>query len=115
MDTEIMQIISYAGNARALAMRSIRLSRKQKTSDAAMMLEEAEKDLKKAHEAHANILTLFAEDRENFQIDLLMVHGEDYLMSAQTTIDLAKELLAVHQEMQEMRRMILNLKGAVKV
>lgn len=110
-----MKIISYAGNARALAMRSIRLSRKQNVIDAAMMLKEAEKDLKKAHKSHMKVLECFSKEEEKFELDLLMVHGEDYLMSALTTIDLAKELLALHQELQEMKQNIIHLKGDIKI
>lgn len=107
MENDVMQIIVYAGNARSLAMQSIRTSKQGKASEAKELLKEAEEHLKQAHHAHAKILSSSADDSSNFELTLFIVHGEDHLMSAVTTIDLAKEFMDVHDELHQLKETLL--------
>lgn len=107
MENDVMQIIVYAGNARSLAMQSIRTSKQGKMSEAKEMLQEAENNLKEAHHVHAKILSSSAEDPSSFELNLFVVHGEDHLMSAVTTIDLAKEFMDVHDELHQLKEALL--------
>ncbi|WP_321384965.1 PTS lactose/cellobiose transporter subunit IIA [uncultured Enterococcus sp.] len=110
MENEVMQIIVYAGNARSLAMQSIRASKQGEFSEADRLMAEAEKNLKEAHHTHAKILSVASDEQQQIDLTLFMVHGEDHLMSAVTTIDLAKEFTAVHGELKELRECVRLMK-----
>ena len=113
MENEIMQIIVYAGNARSLAIRSIREAKKGQSLDAITMMTEAQKNLKEAHHAHAKILSASTNEVSPVTLNLFMVHGEDHLMSAITTIDLAKEFLAVFEGFQSLKEEVQLIKEGV--
>lgn len=110
VENEIMQIIVYAGNARSLAMQSIQAAKKGQQQAAAQAMKEADTHLKEAHHTHAHILSTAADENKSVELTLFMVHGEDHLMSAVTTIDLAKEILGVHDELKEIRAEVQQIK-----
>ena len=102
MENETMQIIVFAGNSRSFAIQSIRAAKQGKFEESMEYMEEAEKNLKNAHRFHATILAAFSDETTELPVNLFMVHGEDHLMSAITTIDLAKEFLDVHRNVKEL-------------
>lgn len=109
MDNEVMQIIVYAGNAKSIAMQSIKEAKCGNDELAMEKLVEAEDNLSKAHHAHAKILSEFAANAVN-QINLFTVHGEDHMMSAITTIDLAKEFIMIHSRVSNLEKEISEMK-----
>lgn len=114
MENEIMQIIVYAGNARSLAMQSIREAKQENSVEAKKKMKEAEQQLKEAHHFHAKILSLSSEEQNDLTLTLFMVHGEDHLMAAVTTIDLAKEFLGVHEQLEIIQNEIKRMKEGEK-
>lgn len=112
MENEVMQIIVFAGNAKSLGMQSIRLSKAGNMEEAREKLAEADTQLKEAHHAHAKILSAAAEKADSFELSLFIVHGEDHLMSAVTTIDLAKEFLDVNASLHEIKAELSKLRLA---
>ncbi|MBP1046308.1 PTS lactose/cellobiose transporter subunit IIA [Enterococcus sp. BWM-S5] len=114
MENEVMQIIVYAGNARSLAMQSIRASKQGERLEAGRLMTEAESNLKEAHHTHAKILSAASDEQTQIDLTLFMVHGEDHLMSAITTIDLAKEFKDVHEELKELKECIQLMKEGEK-
>ncbi|MDH6365071.1 PTS system cellobiose-specific IIA component [Enterococcus sp. PF1-24] len=109
MENEIMEIIMYGGKARSLAMESIFAAKKADFSQAENLLVDAQSNLKAAHQSHNKILSTSAEEEPAFQLSLFMVHSEDHLMSAITTIDLAKEFLDVHRDLTDIKQQIAQL------
>ncbi|WP_086350549.1 PTS lactose/cellobiose transporter subunit IIA [Candidatus Enterococcus clewellii] len=110
MENEVMQIIVYAGNARSLAMQSIRASKQGDFSEAEHLMTEARSNLKEAHHTHAKILSAASDEQTPIDLTLFMVHGEDHLMSAITTIDLAVEFTTVHEELKELKKHVTLMK-----
>lgn len=98
----IMQLIMYGGDAKSKAMEAIRLAKQAQFKSAQEKLTEAQASLSQAHHAQTGLLTKEASG-DNIQASLLMIHGQDHLMNAITFIDLAKEVIALHEEMQELR------------
>lgn len=98
----IMQLIMYGGDAKSKAVEAIRSAKQGQIDSAKTLLKEAEASLSKAHHAQTGLLTKEA-GGENVQVSLLMVHGQDHLMNAITFIDMAKEVIDVYQEINQLK------------
>lgn len=88
----IMNLIMNSGNARSLAMEAVHCAKSGSIADAKQKIEEAEEFLNYAHETQTQLLFKEAQG-ENFSLSLLLTHSQDHLMSAISTIDLAKEMI----------------------
>jgi PTS system cellobiose-specific IIA component len=85
-------LIMHSGNARSCAMDA-----KQGDSEAvAAKLKEADEEFVKAHHIQTELIQKEA-GGETFEIPLLFIHAQDHLMNAMTTLELAKEIIALHQ------------------
>lgn len=94
---EIFEIILHGGNARSLAMEAMMYSRDNKFEEAKKALEEAEREIKDAHEFQTNMIQKEAAGK-NVEISLLIIHAQDHLMNALTVIDLAKEIIILNEK-----------------
>lgn len=90
----IMQLIMHGGNAKGEALKAIRYARKKDFTEADKSLENCDKELNVAHKAQTDLLTKEARE-ETIDFSLLMVHGQDHLMNAITTRDLAYEMVGI--------------------
>ncbi|EOI00755.1 hypothetical protein UAW_00022 [Enterococcus haemoperoxidus ATCC BAA-382] len=104
-ETDVMQIIVYAGNAKSLAMNAIKEAKSGEISGAKKMLEESKSNLKIAHQYHTDILQTFANNPEEVA-NMFLTHAQDHMMAAITATDFAKEFIDLHEAMQEMRILI---------
>lgn len=91
IEETLMNIIMYAGQAKSLAMKSIESSRNKRFSEGDNYLLECETHLKNAHIAHHQLLTYFSDETKSTSISLFLIHAEDHLMAATTSLDFAKE------------------------
>jgi PTS system cellobiose-specific IIA component len=86
---DCMQIITFAGNARSLYIRAIHAAHAGKKDEAQALIDEARESYNRAHDIH---LSLFgAEEEGTMALNLLVVHAEDQLMSAEEFGILAEE------------------------
>ncbi|GGD05273.1 PTS lactose/cellobiose transporter subunit IIA [Enterococcus wangshanyuanii] len=104
-ETDVMQIIVYAGNAKSLAMNAIKEARKGAIDTAKKMLDESKDNLKIAHQQHTDILQNFANNPDE-PATMFLTHAQDHMMAAITATDFTKELIDLHEEMQELRNLI---------
>lgn len=95
-ETQAMNLIVNAGNARSLAMEALVKARTGSFNEATAKLEEAEKALNKAHKQQTVILEESL-DHPDATTPLLMVHAQDHLMNAITVLDLAKEFCELYR------------------
>jgi len=91
-----MQMTSYGGEAKSLALLAIKEAREGNIEKAEEEMKKADEALKKSHHAHANLLRYEA-DEENLQLSLFMVHAADHLSSADVVILLAEELIHLYK------------------
>lgn len=109
MEQEIMNIILNAGNARAKCLIALKTAR---TGD----LEKAEEQLKVATEsiviAHKYQTELIQREvsGEKQEVNLLMVHAQDHLMTALAIKDMVIELIEFAREINDIKN---NMKGGV--
>ncbi|MGX7245975.1 PTS lactose/cellobiose transporter subunit IIA [Enterococcus quebecensis] len=104
-ETDVMQIIVYAGNAKSLAMNAIKEAKGGEIVAAKKMLEESKSNMKIAHQHHTDILQTFASNPDE-SANMFLTHAQDHMMAAITVTDFTKEFIDLHEEMQELRTLI---------
>lgn len=98
MKTEMiaMNIIANAGDGKALAFEALTLAQEGDLEKAHECINESKKAFVKTHKAQTELLTAEA-NGENVEIDVLLVHAQDHLMTSM----LAQELIENMIQMQE--------------
>lgn len=86
---QILNIILNAGDAKNNALEASDFAAEGKFEKAEQMLERATEALNKAHEIQFDMMKEEASGNRQ-ELSLLIVHAQDYLMSAMTIIDLIK-------------------------
>ena len=94
LEQEIMSLILYGGNAKGLAIEALRAAKEGNFEQADQFLEEADSNMNEAHSTQTKLIQ--AEIRgESVQLSLLMVHAQDHIMNAITTVDLCREIIEI--------------------
>lgn len=96
----IMELIMYGGDAKSNAMEAIQAAKDRDFELANTKISEAEASLLKAHHSQTKMLTEEAQGNKT-EVTLLMVHGQDHLMTSMAFTDLAKEFVEVYKRMNE--------------
>jgi len=92
-----MELVVGAGSARSLAMDAIRLAKEGKFEEAYESLEGADSELSKAHHVQTDLIQRTARG-EAIEVNLIMVHAQDHLMTAILAKDLAREIVELHEK-----------------
>ena len=92
------QIIAGVGCARSCYIDAIHLARDGKFEEAEAKIVEGQQHYAEGHAAHGGLVQQTAAG-EDLSIDLLVVHAEDQLMSAELFGILAKEFVDVYRKM----------------
>lgn len=98
----IMGLIMYGGDAKSNAVEAIRAAKKYQFDEAEQYMILAKKSLSTAHHAQTGLLSQEASG-EAVPLSLLMVHGQDHLMTALAFIDMASEVIDVYKELDKMK------------
>lgn len=96
----IMSLIMYGGEAKASAMEAISLAKKGDFEEAEKKIQAAHEALNLAHHAQTEMLSKEASG-DGTQVGLLMVHGQDHLMTGICFVDLSKELIEMYKELKK--------------
>lgn len=95
--TEIaFQIILYAGNGRSSAMEAIQEAKAGNFEEADRKITEAGEELSKAHSYQTNLLQEEASGKGG-QVNVILIHSQDHLMTAMTVRDLAIEIIEIYR------------------
>jgi PTS system cellobiose-specific IIA component len=88
-----MTIIANAGEARGLAFQALRAARDEKDfAKADELMKQANQYSEEAHKAQTDLLVETA-NGVSIPIDVLLIHGQDHLMTAMLAIDLITEMI----------------------
>ena len=101
-------IISNVGTAKSMGMEALMKGKNGKIEEAENLLKEASTFMREGHKSHAELIQNEAKGNKQ-EFSLLLMHAEDQLMSAETILCLAKEMLYMQNEINELK--ILTLKG----
>ena len=102
MDLEkmIFTIISYSGDAKNLFMEAIKYAKNNENDKAENCLKKAEAKLIKAQQKQKELIILESKGEE-IKNSILLVHGQDHLMTASLLKDLAREIIDLHQKLNQ--------------
>lgn len=98
-ETQAMNLIVYAGNARSLAMEALVKAKNGDPDGVRAKQEEAAKAMNEAHKLQTAILEESLEHPEAAP-SLLMAHAQDHLMNAITVLELVKELCELYRHIK---------------
>jgi PTS system cellobiose-specific IIA component len=93
----IMGLIVNGGNARSKAMEAIQYAKEGNIAEAKVLIEKANEDLGKAHEAQTELIQTEAGGTP-IDLSILMIHAQDHLMNAMTVKDLANEFIDMYEK-----------------
>lgn len=95
------EIISHSGQAKSEIMEAVSRSRSD-SADPQPLLDSAKEELKKAQNLHLRVLSDFAKTAEN-KIDPLYMHAEDQMITAESFLDFATELIKTNMELNKLK------------
>ena len=101
------KMISNLGGARSMYMESIEASRKGDFQKAQDLIKEGEALRQLGHDVHFDLLTKESSG-DKTAINLLLVHAEDQLMSAEIIQLVAEESLLTHQRIYQLEQQLAN-------
>ncbi len=96
------QIITYAGESRSKYILAMRKARKGLLEEAEELICEGKKNFTEAHKSHLRLLS--SEQCINtVNENMLLLHAEDQLMSAETLGIVALELIEMQKEINDLK------------
>ncbi|MBJ8325301.1 PTS lactose/cellobiose transporter subunit IIA [Streptococcus pacificus] len=93
----VMGLIMHGGDAKGKAVEAIRKAKAGDFLEAHDLIKQANDALNIAHRSQTDLLTQEASG-DNVELSLLLIHGQDHLMTALTFIDMAKEVIALYEK-----------------
>ncbi len=100
-DQIVFTLILHAGNSKSDSMEALKAAREGNFVLSEEKQRSAEQELTAAHQIQSTMLADFA-NGEEFPVDILMVHAQDHLNDAITTLDLTKEMVMMYQKIRNM-------------
>ncbi|WDC84749.1 PTS lactose/cellobiose transporter subunit IIA [Caloramator sp. mosi_1] len=100
MENEIFEIISHGGNARAYAYEAIKKAQEGNIKEAEELLIKAQEELDIAHNTQTKLIQAEI-NGENLQMNLLMVHAQDHLMTAISEKNLIEQIVKLCKKLEE--------------
>lgn len=94
-------IIASVGAARSCYIEAIQEAKAGHFDEAESLIKEGEEEFIKGHHAHAQLIQQEA-NKENVQLNLILMHAEDQLMSADAFKIIAEEFIDVHRTLKSL-------------
>lgn len=96
------QIISSVGTARSCYIEAIQEAKKENYDRAYELIKEGDSTFIEGHDAHNSLLQKEASGENNL-VNLLLLHAEDQLMSAENFKIIAQEFIDVYKKLQNIQ------------
>lgn len=93
----ITELVVNGGDAKSKSIQAIRDAKIGDFESAELKIKEANVALQRAHEFQTEIIQAESRGENAGGVSLLMVHGQDHLMNAITTKDLALEMIDLYK------------------
>ena len=93
------QMISFTGSARSCFVEAIMAAKEGDFENAEKLMAEGEEQFIEGHRIHAQMIQKEAQDGAT-ELNLLLIHAEDQMMSAELMKILAAELIEIHRRIQ---------------
>lgn len=95
-DMMSMQIIAHSGDARSFAFRALEAAKKGDFDEAEALLKQSDKSATLAHQAQTDLLIGEA-NGEKHNINVLLIHSQDHLMSSMLAGELIREMVLLYK------------------
>lgn len=105
MEKISVELIMHAGNSKSSSMEAIELARAGNISEADMKMNEAYEELVIAQKLQTKLLKKTSKI-DSLYPDMLLVHAEDHLSGAQTQLEMSKEIINLHEQIQEIKNFL---------
>jgi len=92
------QIILHAGNARSSAMEAIACAKIGEFIKAKEKLEDAKKEINESHHLQTELIQAEARG-EGEDVNVILIHAQDHLMTAMVIKDLAAEFVELYKKL----------------
>lgn len=96
----ILNIITNSGEAKTLAMKAIQQAKEGDFAGARISIDQADKKLVEAHEIQSDLIKMEARGEE-IEPTILLIHGQDHLMTARLMKDMALEFLDLYERLED--------------
>ena len=96
-------LIMNAGNSKSCSMMAIEASRNFEFDKAKEYLLEAERELSEAHQRQTEIIQQEAMGNP-VELNIILVHAQDHLMTSMTVKDLAIEIIDIHEKLELIKK-----------
>lgn len=90
------EIVAYAGDARSKLLEALKAAEAGDFAKADSLVEEAGSCIAEAHHAQTSLLTKEASG-ENLELGIIMIHGQDHLMTTVLLKDLIHHLINIYK------------------
>ena len=91
------EIILHSGDSRTMIHEAFSLMREGKYEEAEIKLNKSNEELLEAHKAQTKLLQDYA-GGEEINMEIIMIHAQDHLMTTMTLKEVAIELLEVYKQ-----------------
>ncbi|QIK69860.1 PTS lactose/cellobiose transporter subunit IIA [Erysipelothrix sp. HDW6C] len=93
------QMISFNGSARSCFVEAITAAKEGDFERAEQLMAEGEEQFIEGHRVHAQLIQQEAQEGST-AVNLLLIHAEDQMMSAEVLKIIAAELIDIHKRIQ---------------
>ncbi|MFT4186064.1 MAG: PTS cellobiose transporter subunit IIA [Micrococcaceae bacterium] len=93
-------IIIHSGQARTLVHKALKSMRAGEFEEAQKHLDEAEAELTDAHKSQTKLLQEYAGGKK-VEMEIILVHAQDHLMTTMTLKEVAVEMMFIYQELAQ--------------
>lgn len=93
------QLVAYAGNAKSNLMEALDEAEKQNFERVDELIKEADENIKEAHNTQTQLLAKEASG-DNIDLGLILVHGQDHLMTTILLRDMMQHLVNLYKKNQ---------------
>ncbi len=91
-------IINASATAKALALQAVDLAREKKFDEAKKLIVEARESIGPGASAHGKLVQYEAGGNQ-FTVSLLLMHAEDQMLTTETIIIMAEQLIDVYKKL----------------
>ncbi|ARB41448.1 MULTISPECIES: PTS cellobiose transporter subunit IIA [Mammaliicoccus] len=94
------EIILHSGTARTNIHDAFKKMRENNYEEAEQLLDEANQEITLAHQSQTDLLQKYASG-ESINMEIIMVHAQDHLMTTMTLKEVAIEMLHLYQKVND--------------
>lgn len=96
------ELISNSGSARSYSFEALKLVKEGKIDQANEKMAIAKEEILKAHKIQTQLIQKEA-NGDKIEVNILLVHAQDHLMSSILANDLIKELIYMQEEINNLK------------